>query len=138
MTDAELKDLCSKINSDINNRMTWTSDMETANVPDFWSVMREKGALKGDCDDYMLTKRAYLLDAGVPHELMFLQLCWVETGEYHAVLRVRGAETDWILDNRQGLIDTPASLQQHGYKWTMHIRSDGEGGWFYSTGPEMS
>lgn len=121
------------MNDRVNADITYASDILTSGVPEYWEEHR--GPALDDCDGYMLSKRLLLRDAKVPDEDIFLESCLTETGEGHAVLRVRLEDnTDVILDNRQQSLETPASLRQIGYRFISHIRSDGVGGWRDSGG----
>lgn len=64
---------------------------------DTWSVR----VTSGDCEDYALTKRAYLISKGVPSSSVRLATGWTrDTNEYHAVLVVSTPKGDMVLDNR--------------------------------------
>jgi predicted transglutaminase-like cysteine proteinase len=55
----------------------------------------------GDCNDYAVTKRHKLLEAGWPaSSLLLAEVTLITTGEHHLVLIVRGKTADWVLDNR--------------------------------------
>lgn len=127
MTDAELRALCKRINEQVNSSTTYLSDAANYGKPEFWAECPATNL--GDCEDYALTKRRLLLDAGVPHELIFIDFCYTETQEPHAVLRVRLENEDVILDNRQSSVASVAELKQSGYRFVSHVRSDGVGGW---------
>ena len=53
----------------------------------------------GDCDDYALTKRARLLDAGWPSSALLLATARVPSGEEHIVVVVVTNSGDLVLDN---------------------------------------
>ena len=62
----------------------------------YWAV----GPLEGDCNDFSVTKRHELLNAGWPSSsLLLAEVRLISTGEHHLVLVVRGLGTDWVLDN---------------------------------------
>ena len=71
-----------------------------ADIPGFddWSPIDESG---GDCDSYAVAKLRRLYAAGIPIESLRLACCYVETGEYHAVLIADLPEGAYMLDNRQ-------------------------------------
>lgn len=107
--------LAERINSDVNARVTYKSDLQQFGVPEFW---QEAGRF-GDCEDYALLKRALLLKSGWPQDKLFLSCCWVETGEYHCVLIVDTDKGFFVLDNRYQWPMPPKSLP---YKWDKALK----------------
>jgi predicted transglutaminase-like cysteine proteinase len=101
--------LAARINSDVNARVTYSTDLQQFGVPEFW---QEAGKF-GDCEDYALLKRALLLKDGWPHDKLFLACCWVETGEYHCVLIVDTDKGFFVLDNRYQWLMQPKPLPYH-------------------------
>jgi predicted transglutaminase-like cysteine proteinase len=56
--------------------------------------------LEGDCNDFSVTKRHELLNAGWPSSsLLLAEVRLISTGEHHLILIVRGHRADWVLDN---------------------------------------
>lgn len=86
------------------------------------------GQYYGDCDDYVLLKRRWLLDNGVPLGAMRIAAADTAAGEAHAVLLVSTSEGDLVLDNR---FEVPmfvnesdliiATVQAHGRENTWFI-----------------
>lgn len=64
---------------------------------DVWSV----NVASGDCEDYVLTKRAQLIKLGVSAGALRIATAFTKAGEGHAVLVVRTNRGDWVLDNRR-------------------------------------
>ena len=60
----------------------------------------------GDCEDYVLTKRAELVRAGLPISALRVATATTGSGEGHAVLIVRTSNADYVLDNRSNQIKT--------------------------------
>ncbi len=88
-------------------------------VPEFWV----KAGRYGDCEDYALLKRAYLLEQGWDADKIHLACCWTEAGEYHCVLLV-DTDSGWhTLDNRHYSPMKPSAL---GYTWDKALREDGK------------
>ncbi|HVX76500.1 MAG TPA: transglutaminase-like cysteine peptidase [Bradyrhizobium sp.] len=59
----------------------------------------------GDCNDYAVTKRHKLLEAGWPASALLLaEVRLIATGEHHLILIVRGKTADWVLDNRYATV----------------------------------
>ena len=53
----------------------------------------------GDCEDYALLKRKWLMDQGWPASSLLVTVVRQKSGEGHAVLTVRTDRGDYILDN---------------------------------------
>jgi predicted transglutaminase-like cysteine proteinase len=61
---------------------------------DVWTI----GASAGDCEDYVLSKRRALIDAGLPPSS--LRIAYVKAqGVDHAILIVKTDQSDLVLDN---------------------------------------
>ena len=56
--------IAERINSDVNARVTYKSDLQQFDTPEFW---KEAGAF-GDCEDYALLKRHRLIESGFAHK----------------------------------------------------------------------
>jgi len=82
-----------------------------ADVDDDWKPITEDG---DDCDSYATEKYRRLVVAGWPKSALRLATCWVETGEYHAVLLADLGEETWVLDNRY---PHPTEYALLPYKW---------------------
>lgn len=93
LTDARLRMLQS-VNNSVNRRVRPVSDQENYRKRDYWA-MPSSG--KGDCEDYVLAKRAQLLARGIAPSLLLITL--VQGREAHVVLTVRTDQGDYILDN---------------------------------------
>jgi predicted transglutaminase-like cysteine proteinase len=75
---------------------------------DVWTV----GATAGDCEDYVLSKRRALINAGVPASS--LRIAHVKAqGVDHAILVVKTDVTDLVLDN---LVSKVVPLQKTRYR----------------------
>ena len=68
----------------------------------------------GDCDSYATAKFERLVQMGWPTQFLRLATCYVETGEYHAVLLVDWDGQTWVLDNRHPL---PMEYDLLPYRW---------------------
>lgn len=112
---SDLVDVFARVNFEVNGDIRYRTDMELYGRADFWAVVQGRG--EGDCDDYTLTKRARLLAAAVPLELLRIAVVFTETAEGrerlglkrggapsvmgdHAVLIAREPGGDWVMDNR--------------------------------------
>lgn len=95
------------------NCFPYTSDATRYGQADFWARADGVGE---DCEDFALGKLKRLIDLGWPISALRLACCYVETGEYHAVLVVRSGSNDLVLDNRQNHPCTLDELDRIGYK----------------------
>lgn len=84
-------------NRRMNEKYAYLSDQEHYGDEDVWEDAADGS---GDCEDYAIAKLRLLLAEGWPREAFKIGLCWVETGEYHAVLIATEDGEDWVLDNR--------------------------------------
>ena len=89
MTDALLGKLNS-VNRSVNRAIRPRRDRG-----DVWSV----NVKSGDCEDYVLTKRARLIAAGVSAGALRIAYAKTRSGISHAVLVVRTNKGDFVLDN---------------------------------------
>ena len=79
----------SSVNASVNARITPRSDKG-----DVWSLNPNAG----DCEDFALTKRASLINAGLNAGALRMAVTRAK-GQYHAVLIVRTTAGDFVLDN---------------------------------------
>lgn len=79
-----------RINDAVNREIKPTSDKR-----DIWSV----NVRKGDCDDYVMTKRQRLIRAGIPASALRIAVVRTRMGEGHAVLIVKTTAGEFVLDN---------------------------------------
>lgn len=87
-------DLASRINSDVNGRVSYRFDKDLYGTPEFW----EPAQSLGDCEDYALEKRRLLLEAGWPQDAMGLIFCRINSNG-HCCLWVLTDRGSYILDN---------------------------------------
>ena len=111
--------IAERINSQVNASISYKTDLEQYNKPEHWV----EATTFGDCEDYALLKRAYLLEQGWPVEKLNLACCWTETGDYHCVLLVDTDSGWYALDNRH---DSPMMPSALGYTWDKALREDGK------------
>ena len=92
----ELWFLLTSVNKSIN-KIRYETDLSRYKRLDYWTQnIVEAGS--GDCDDYALSKRKALMEAGVPWQALSPAICLVK-GEGHAVLIVRTTKGHFVLDN---------------------------------------
>lgn len=93
LTPGRLKMLQS-VNASVNAAIKPVSDQDNYGKRDYWINPRNG---KGDCEDYVLMKRAKLMARGIsPSQLL---ITMVQGSEAHVVLTVRTDHGDYILDN---------------------------------------
>lgn len=110
-TPARLSEL-DEINRRINAAIAPATDLELYGVPEFWTLPTESG----DCEDYALLKRQVLMRRGWPASALLMTVVRDERGDGHAVLTVRTAQGDFILDNK---ISDIRLWHQTGYRFVM-------------------
>lgn len=77
---------------------------------DEWKI----SASIGDCEDYALMKQARLIAQGWPKDALLVTVAELPGGQRHAVLAVRTAQGDLILDNTT---DKIKNWQDTDYRW---------------------
>ena len=108
--------LAERINNTVNTSVTYKTDLEQYNKPEFWCLPSRFG----DCEDYALLKRKMLIDAGFDRDKIHLCTCFVD-GAGHCVLLVETDRGNYILDNNQSEPVQPNFLS---YKWDKIQKGD--------------
>ena len=116
MTTLNSYSIAERINSDVNASVKYKTDLGQYNVPEFWTVAGKFG----DCEDYALSKRKMLIDAGFDRDKIHLCTCFVD-GAGHCVLLVETDRGNYILDNNQSEPVQPSFLS---YKWDKIQKGD--------------
>ena len=97
-----------RVNNVFNTTITPASDIDLYGVEEFWTFPVNG---YGDCEDFVLAKRAALIEMGWDAGVLLITVVRQANGEGHAVLTVRTDRGDLVLDNQEGLIrlwsDTP-------------------------------
>lgn len=82
---------------------------------DDWNVLGEGGIEAGDCEDFALTNRHYLLKAGWPSKALLLATgSTFKQKRRHAILVVRTSEGDWVVDS---LLPNLIKLGNYKFYW---------------------
>ncbi len=84
------------MNQSINQAIRPVSDYERYGLGDFWEFPRDG---VGDCEEYVIAKRAALLDMGFPESALLIGVALGVGSPYHAVLLVRTDSGEIVLDN---------------------------------------
>jgi predicted transglutaminase-like cysteine proteinase len=101
----------------VNVGVRSVSDVAHYGVADFWELPFQGGGNAGDCEDYVLQKRQMLLAHGVPMTALSVALVKTAWGEEHAVLLVRSAQGDYVLDNLTPWIKPWTAVSYNWIKW---------------------
>ncbi|MCO5732761.1 transglutaminase-like cysteine peptidase [Rhizobium sp. SSA_523] len=88
-------DAIRSVNASVNHRITAKTDMEVYGREEVWAYPKTAG----DCEDYALEKRKELAAKGFSLTDLLMTVVRKPDGEGHAVLTVRTADGDYILDN---------------------------------------
>ena len=89
------------VNFNVNRSIKFQDDVEQFGRYEYWDIAT-KGY--GDCDDYVVTKRKALIDAGFPALALRVTIVRTHTNIGHAVLSVSTDQGDYVLDNRTSQI----------------------------------
>lgn len=88
---ASLHAQLANVNTAVNRQIEPVRDSKT----DSWNV----NVSRGDCEDYVLTKKARLLAGGWPSSALSIAVVRTRSGDKHAVLVVDTASGSYVLDN---------------------------------------
>jgi predicted transglutaminase-like cysteine proteinase len=95
LTEKTWRDL-QEVNTLVNRLITPATDEEIYHRPEVWTLPKTYG----DCEDYVLLKRKWLVDRGWPTGALLVTVVFDEVGDGHAVLLARTTHGDFILDNK--------------------------------------
>lgn len=102
------------VNNGANTRIAYTPDRNQYARSDYWNEAPAAGAARGDCEDYVLTKRRELIASGVSPDALSVAIVETPRGESHAVLVMATRDGDYVLDNLNPRI---VRWDQTGYRW---------------------
>ncbi len=115
LSDAQVIEAAVRVNHAVNSALSYRSDLEQWGREEAWLLpLSEEGVAYGDCEDYALEKRRELLRLGVSEDRLSLATAWSEDTGLHAVLIVRTAQADYVLDNATPIIMTVGATD---YRW---------------------
>ncbi|MGV8937816.1 MAG: transglutaminase-like cysteine peptidase [Allorhizobium sp.] len=84
-----------EINLSVNTTITPMTDLEVYGREEVWAFPVDAG----DCEDFVLAKRQKLITAGFSPSDLLITVVRKPDGEGHAVLTIRTAGGDFVLDN---------------------------------------
>ncbi|MEQ7153961.1 transglutaminase-like cysteine peptidase [Brevundimonas aurifodinae] len=90
--------LVNGVNRRMNRGIRNASDARLYGREDHWTLPTGDQA-QGDCEDYVLAKRAGLIAAGVPAEALSIAIVETAWGESHAVLLLASDQGEYVLDS---------------------------------------
>ncbi|MBL8551579.1 MAG: transglutaminase-like cysteine peptidase [Hyphomonadaceae bacterium] len=127
--------LLGEVNRMVNARIDPASDEEVYGQPDYWTAPTlragdssqegAKGAVRGDCEDYALAKRAILIAQGWPVEALSIAVAMGARG-LHVALVAHTDSGDLVLDSEAA---RPLRLQETRYTWLMMQTGADLGAW---------
>lgn len=101
MSDTDAIRLARVVNGSVNRRTRPVSDLAQYGVEENWTLPSRRG---GDCEDLVLMKKKLLIGKGMaPKRLMIATVLDRQRGS-HAVLVLRTAAGDYVLDSLVGTI----------------------------------
>ena len=100
-----------RINRTVNEAIEPMTDLDHFGETERWTYPSDG---KGDCEDYVLEKRARLLAQGWPASVLLITVVRDHQGDGHAVLTVITDRGDLILDNQEEAI---LSWKETGYRF---------------------
>ena len=108
--NAENSELLKHVNVDVNAAIIPTVKDHSAEPQDGWTI----APTAGDCNDYAVTKRHELLQAGLPGKALRLSVVKTASGIGHLVLVVVTSKGELVLDN---LTEAIRPWQSTDYRW---------------------
>jgi len=111
-----------QVNARVNNTVEPVTDLEHYGVEEYWTLPNGFG----DCEDFVLMKRKYLMDLGWPASALLATVVLQPNGDGHAVLTVRTDKADYVLDN---LEDAVLSWDKTEYKFLKRQAASHSGHW---------
>jgi predicted transglutaminase-like cysteine proteinase len=117
--DDNIKGILLRVNSRVNDAITYETDMEQFGVANRWSLDAAEGY--GDCKAYALAKRQALVVAGLPEGALRIAIVRTPQDELHAVLTVDTNAGNLVLDS---LTSDIRPWSQTDYVWLLRQSSD--------------
>jgi predicted transglutaminase-like cysteine proteinase len=131
--NAENSELLKRVNMDVNAAIIPTVKDHGPEPQDGWTI----APTSGDCNDYAVTKRHELLQAGLPAKALRLSVVKTASGIGHLVLVVVTTKGELVLDN---LTEAVRSWQSTDYHW-LKIQSASDARYWFevkASGPSLS
>ncbi|KQO80871.1 transglutaminase-like cysteine peptidase [Rhizobium sp. Leaf262] len=123
MSDSDALVLLTKVNRQVNAAIRPAEDTVVYGRSNYWALPKDG---RGDCEDYAVAKTKALLDAGFPANKMAVSVVLDRSGNNHAVLMVRLADADYVLDN---MTSTIKSWDRTGYTFLARQKFENKAAW---------
>lgn len=123
----EKLELIQKINREVNKAIWPEDDQEHYGRAEYWTIPTDG---YGDCEDYALTKRKWLIDTGFPARALRLAIVLGTAVGRHAVLIADTSQGDLVLDN---LADEVTRRTDSVYQWIEEQDKNSLRAWVAST-----
>lgn len=111
------------VNSSVNAAIWPEDDKRHYGSGEFWTIPTDG---YGDCEDYALTKRKLLANAGIPKRALRMAVVVTQRNNRHAVLTVATDQGDYVLDNES---DDIQPWYKTGYNWISRQDTKNDWGW---------
>lgn len=111
-----------RINRLVNTMIEPVSDRDLYGRAEVWVYPKRRG----DCEDYVLLKRRMLMQRGWPKSALLITVARDQFGEGHAVLIIRTAEGDFVIDNKN---ETIAAWYETPYQFVKRQSSRDQTRW---------
>jgi predicted transglutaminase-like cysteine proteinase len=98
------------VNTFVNHLVAPATDLDFYNRDEVWALPETYG----DCEDYVLLKRKWLVERGWPTSALLVTVVFDEIGDGHAVLLARTSGGDFVLDNKT---DTISAWYETAYRF---------------------
>jgi predicted transglutaminase-like cysteine proteinase len=122
--------LLQSVSSSVNHRIKPVSDQDNYGKRDYWTIPVNG---KGDCEDYVLMKRAQLMARGMSASQLLITM--VQGSEAHIVLTARTDHGDYILDN---LRDDVLPVEKTSYRYIKMQSPANSGQWVSIAGRSVA
>ena len=121
--EGKLLDIARSVNRRVIGMISQLSDIENYGVSDRWTLPRNG---RGDCEDFVLLKYKLLVEAGVDSRDLAVAVVLDRRGDNHAVLVVRTASGDLVLDSLTSKIEP---WNETGYRFLAMQDSEDKTAW---------
>ena len=95
-TEKQLFQLARQVNINVNKRVRKIEDLAQYGTAEYWTLPTARG---GDCEDIVLLKKKLLVEGGISSSRLLMATVLDRRMNSHAVLVLRTASGDHILDN---------------------------------------
>jgi predicted transglutaminase-like cysteine proteinase len=95
LTEQTWRDL-QEVNTLVNRIVAPATDQDIYYRDEVWTLPQAYG----DCEDYVLLKRKWLVERGWPSGALLVTVVFDEVGDGHAVLLARTSRGEFVLDNK--------------------------------------